>query len=292
MSCNGGELFQAKEMIRHVVLIVTMMLVLLGSANAQQSVVNTTTKSGEWARYEVYYNWGFIWMNAAEVRFSTQQGPSAEPNVITLNCVGRTYDSYDWFFSVRDTFRAEVHSKSLIPYKFRQRNYEGKRRTINDYQYSTADSVVRMNGELWASAKEVEHRYSISRRWNADAVDVLTMVYRARNIDYSKYRAGDKIPIRMIINSEVYDLYIRYLGKETVTTKEGRTFKCLKINPLLVDGTIFSGGEDMTVWVTDDKCRVPVVIEAKVIIGSVKAMYVNGGGFVSSLTAEVRGDKQ
>ena len=44
-------------------------------------------------------------------------------------------------------------------------------------------------------------------------------VYYARNIDFAKYKVGDKIPFSMFLDNEVYDLYIRYLGKETVKTK-------------------------------------------------------------------------
>ena len=43
----------------------------------------------------------------------------------------------------------------------------------------------------------------------------------------------------------------------------------------MVEGTIFKGGEDMFIWVSDDKNRVPVLVEAKILIGSVKA-YLTG----------------
>ena len=34
---------------------------------------------------------------------------------------------------------------------------------------------------------------------------------------------------------------------------------------------MFLAGENMTVWVTDDQNRIPVLIEAKILVGSVKA---------------------
>ena len=46
-------------------------------------------------------------------------------------------------------------------------------------------------------------------------------------------------------------MYIRYFGKETIKTKYGK-FRAIKFKPLLIKGTIFEGGEKMTVWVTDD----------------------------------------
>jgi hypothetical protein len=44
---------------------------------------------------------------------------------------------------------------------------------------------------------------------------------------------------------------------------------------MLVEGTIFKGGEDLMVWVTNDENKVPVMVEAKILIGSVKA-YLTG----------------
>ena len=73
----------------------------------------------------------------------------------------------------------------------------------------------------------------------------------------------------MFLDNEVYSLYIKYLGKEQIKTKYG-TFKAIKFSPLLVKGTIFSGGEKMTVWVTDDANHIPVRIESPISVGSVK----------------------
>ena len=50
---------------------------------------------------------------------------------------------------------------------------------------------------------------------------------------------------------------------------------------MLVEGTIFKGGEDMTIWVTDDGNRVPIMVEAKILIGSVKAIITGAEGLVN-----------
>ncbi|MGN6476729.1 MAG: DUF3108 domain-containing protein, partial [Flavipsychrobacter sp.] len=94
-------------------------------------------------------------------------------------------------------------------------------------------------------------------------------IYYARNIDYSKYSPGDKIPFSMFLDDQVYNLFIRYLGKERVTTKYG-TFNTIKISPLLIEGTIFKGGEKMTVWVSDDENHVPVRVDSPILVGSIK----------------------
>jgi hypothetical protein len=73
----------------------------------------------------------------------------------------------------------------------------------------------------------------------------------------------------MFLDNEVFHLYIRYLGKETVKTKYGK-FRAIKFKPLLVKGTIFEGGEKMTVWVSDDANHIPLRLESPIIVGSIK----------------------
>jgi hypothetical protein len=98
---------------------------------------------------------------------------------------------------------------------------------------------------------------------------VMSTVYAARNINFTRFNMGEKIPFRMFLENEVHELYIRYLGRETIKTRYGK-FRAIKFKPLLVPGTIFNGGEQMTVWVSDDENRVPVRIESSILIGSIK----------------------
>jgi hypothetical protein len=99
--------------------------------------------------------------------------------------------------------------------------------------------------------------------------DVVSAMYYARNIDFSKLRPEDKIPFSMFLDNEVFNLYIRYLGKEEIKTRYGK-FRAIKIKPLLIKGTIFEGGEDMTVWVSDDLNHIPVRVESPIVVGKVK----------------------
>ena len=41
-------------------------------------------------------------------------------------------------------------------------------------------------------------------------------------LTYDKMQPGDKIPFSMFLDNQVYDLYIRYVGKETIKTKYGK----------------------------------------------------------------------
>ncbi len=83
------------------------------------------------------------------------------------------------------------------------------------------------------------------------------------------------IPIRILIDSKIYDLYVRYLGRNR-TKIAGRKRDCYVFSPLLVEGDVFRGGENMKVWVSTDGYRLPLMVEAKILVGSVKAILDPG----------------
>jgi len=78
----------------------------------------------------------------------------------------------------------------------------------------------------------------------------------------------------MFLDNETYNLYIRYMGKETIKTKYGK-FRAIKFKPLLVKGTIFEGGEKMLVWVSDDANHLPLRVESPISVGSIKVDMMN-----------------
>ena len=66
------------------------------------------------------------------------------------------------------------------------------------------------------------------------------------------------------------DIYIRYTGKEIIKDQYGKKYNCIKFRPQLIAGTIFHDGESMEVYVTDDENKIPIYIEAEILIGSIK----------------------
>ncbi|MCB0699846.1 MAG: DUF3108 domain-containing protein [Chitinophagaceae bacterium] len=216
---------------------------------------NRSFQPGEKVVYKVYYNMGWIWAGAGLATFTTQLEKYNEKDVYHIKGVGQTYSSYEWFYKVYDVYESYIDTNNLMPIKFKRNVSEGGTKFINNVSFDHGrKQAVSTNGV-----------YDIP-----DCVqDVLSTIYYARNINYDKYKPGDKIPFNMFLDDKVYSLYIRYLGKEKIKTKHG-TYNAIKIAPLLIDGTMFNGGEKMTVWVSDDKNHIPVRIESPIVIGSVK----------------------
>ena len=241
---------------------------LIGSrlVQGQCSHENRAYQVGETIGYKVAYNWGFIWVNAGQVVFKVRSKKVDGKNAFHFFAYGTSLKKWDWIYRVRDTYESFIDIDALRPLRFRRNTLEGKYSVNNAYEFDYEQ------GKIYTATENSHKPFSRDTiQLPPCTFDVLSMIYEARNIDYSQYRENDKIPISLIIDGKVYNLYIRYLGKETLKTREKETYKCFKFKPLLVEGSLFLAGENMTVWVTDDQNRIPVLIEAKILVGSVKA---------------------
>lgn len=220
---------------------------------------NTSFKEGERLTFKVYYNMSAIWVGAGVAVFATYLENMNGRQVYHVIGEGKTYKSYDWFFKVRDRYESYIDAEQLLPLRFIRHVNEGGFKIHNDVSFNHPQKQATSTNGVFNIPDCVQ--------------DVLSTIYYARNIDYSKYKTGDKIPFSMFLDDKVYNLYIRYLGKERITTKYG-TFNAIKIAPLLIDGTIFSGGEKMMVWVSDDANHLPVRVDSPILVGSIKVDLV------------------
>lgn len=234
---------------------------------------NFAFEAGEEAYYDVYYNWGIVWVSAGEVYFKVHDAEYKGQPAYQLDSYGHSLKRWDWFYKVRDSYVSYVDQETLAPYYFKRNTSEGGYEVDNEYIFDYTEHHIISKTENSDKPRETD-----TLELSPCTFDVLSVIYYARNINYSKYQVGDKIPITCIIDGQIYNLYIRYLGKESIETRNNQTYECIKFKPLLVEGTIFSGGEDMTVWVTDDKNRLPVLVEAKVLVGAIKAYLREANG--------------
>ena len=83
----------------------------------------------------------------------------------------------------------------------------------------------------------------------------------------------------------MYDLDVRYLGKETVDVSAG-TFDCIVVEPLVQEGGLFKSEGSIIVWLTDDALRIPVKVKTKVVIGSIDAELTGYEGLKGKLTSK------
>lgn len=241
--------------------------------NAQCFTSNTVFQAGENLNYIVYYNLGFIWVDAAEVTFKADSGTYQNRRVYYLKSTGKSFSRFDWLLKVRDTYTATLDSTTLKPLKYTQKTHEGGYTTNNKYFFNHRLKKLYTITENSKKPKSIDTLDILPCSF-----DLLSTVYYSRSINYSKYNINDKIPLTIYIDNKTYLIYIRYLGKETIETKDNKKYRCIKFMPLLVQTSMFDEGENMTVWLSNDKNRIPIMVESEIMIGSVKVILTDFTG--------------
>lgn len=217
---------------------------------------NTAFKEGEKITYKIYYTLAGVYVEAGEVIFSCNLEQLNDKPVYHLRASGTTLPFYDHFYKVRDHYDSYTDTETLRPFQFTRNIREAGTKKYENIRFNhTANTAITDSGVL---------------KVDPCIQDVLSAIYYLRNVKFTDIKPGDKIPFTIILDSRIYHVYIRYLGKEIVKTKYGR-FHAIKFKAMLIKGTLFAEGEKMTVWVSDDSNHLPLRVESAIVVGSVKA---------------------
>jgi hypothetical protein len=234
---------------------------------------NISFTVNEEVSFTVYYAVAGIYVNAGNAVFTSKLETLNNRPVFHITGEGKTNASYDWIYRVRDKYETYIDTVTMQPLKFIRNVNEGGYKIYQNITFNkTANTAIATDGVF---------------KVPPCVQDVVSSMYYARNVDFSQLQPGDKIPFTMFLDNEVFNLYIRFVGREEIKTKYGK-FRAIKIKPLLVKGTIFEGGENMTVWVSDDLNHIPVRVESPLVVGKVKIDMMSYANLRHPLTSLIK----
>jgi hypothetical protein len=230
---------------------------------APQQPTNTAFQHGERLTYKIYYNLNFIWVPAGEVTFKVFD----EGAQYHYQAKGKTYSSYEWFFTVKDDYDSWVDKNSFLP------NYS--ERNVNEGDYHIFEKISfnqsARKTSVWRADKRGAPETKTEHAVQDNVHDVLSILYNLRNIDFGAQQPGYAVPFRIFMDKEEFPLRMRYVGRDARKKVHGMgRYKTLKFQPDVIAGNVFKEDTKMSVWVSDDQNRIPVLIESPVSVGSVK----------------------
>lgn len=226
-------------------------------------------QEGEEIIYTVYYNWGFIWVPAGEVKFEVKEIDEG----LEYKATGRSFSNYDAIFKVRDYYVSHVDKQSLYPYSFKRDIHEGKYIRFDSISFDQEEkNLVEHFGKTRETAKPFS--FEIDRVVH----DMVSAIYHLRTRPVETYEKGEQIPIDLFFDKELFSLNINYLGKEKKKIKDLGKCNTYHLQPELIDGYVFSEGDLMDIWVSDEGNRLPLLIESPITFGSVKAILYSAKG--------------
>ncbi|GBD86813.1 hypothetical protein BMS3Abin03_00737 [bacterium BMS3Abin03] len=257
-----------------IILAAFILLIIYGftggdnGGNNFRKLDNKAFKVGEKLTFEL--NYGFVTAGVAVMeipKIKRISGRQAFHVVFTVNSV----PSFDWIYKVRDRYETYIDVEGLFPWRFEQHIREG------GYTRDFSAFFDQRKGK----AKTSEGEYEIPIYVN----DIVSAFYFARTLDYSNMKVGDKIKMQNFYKDKVYNLDVKFLGRETIDVPSG-TFDCLMVEPLVKEGGLFKHDGNIIIWLTDDELKMPVRVKTKIVIGYVDAVLKDYQGLAGPLDAK------
>ncbi|PKA82795.1 uncharacterized protein DUF3108 [Ulvibacter sp. MAR_2010_11] len=247
-------------------LIIVCLLGVVTSVAAQQKSYG----DGEWFKFRVHY--GFVTAGYATLEVNNAKLNGKE--VYHIKGEGKTIGVSRWFFNVEDYYQSYVDKQKDIPYRFiRKIDEGGHTKDIQiDFNHNTNKATI----------LNKKHNETEIVSFPKDAQDMVSSFYYLRNnLDVKNLEVGDTMDMDMFFDKENYKFRLKFLGRETLNTNFGKV-RCLIFRPYVQAGRVFKEKESLTVWVSDDENKMPLLIKADLAVGSLKATLTQFKGLKHS----------
>jgi len=215
-------------------------------------------KAPEYLLFDIIWGgWSFNWVNAGTATLDFL--PTENPKVSQIRSIATGNKFFQSFYPVRDTVVSFVNENGMYPLAFHKILNEGNYRDRQTTVYDQKAGRVRTKDTTLA-VEPFTH-------------DILSAFYYIRT---QPLTVGKSFELAAVSGKKAYKLKVICHREETVTVPAG-TFKTWVIEPVLKDDGLFKAKGQLWIWVTRDARRMPVKMQSKIPVGSVKAELTKVG---------------
>lgn len=252
---------------------ILFVLLLLPSLGALSASVLT---DGENLRYTLYYNWRFVWIKAGTATLSTTHVSARGADAYRCSLIATTGKTADAIFRLRDTL-VTVVTPDVEPITFVKHCEEAKDVICEEATFGRHGGRYTVHQmKRWPDGKVKNYDFIGEK----PVYDMLSVLQHARTLDTSSLRPGQRLSFPMVTGKKVEDQNLIYLGREALTTDDGRNwnvqaFSILqkkKTGKTAADGTPeVEESELIRFYCTDDARHLPLQLDLFLKIGVAKA---------------------
>ncbi|TGE19824.1 DUF3108 domain-containing protein [Hymenobacter elongatus] len=236
------------------------------TASNVRSVPNNSFTRGEVLRYKVHY--GLINAADATVELSDEIHRVNDRPCFKATVTGKTTGSFDFFLRIRDTWRSYIDTTSILPQRFFQSIEENSFRKKETMDFDHHKNMVQVE-----TRRKQDPPKKGSFKTPDNIQDIVSGFYFLRTLNYDNRKVGEVIRVQGFFDDEVFNMDVTYKGRETVETKAG-TIRTIRLVPKMPDNKLFRGENAISLYLSDDRNKIPVMIQAEMFVGSVKVdMY-------------------
>ena len=216
-------------------------------------------QDGEWFKFRIHYGP----FNASYATIGVNETSLNNKKVYHIIGKGKSTGLLHLFFKVDDNYETYIDKRTGLPYRFIRKIDEGGHTKDLQIEFDQDNNK--------AEVFDKKHNENKTYTTAENVHDMLSAFYFVRNdINPNSLTTGDEVHLNMFFDKENYDFKLKYLGKEVLSTKFGK-IATLKFRPYVMAGRVFKEQESLTFWISDDKNKIPVKIEADLAVGSLAA---------------------
>jgi len=202
-------------------------------------------------------SWGGLRVGEAVLQSESAERLNGR-DVFRLVSTAKSNKFLSYFYPVNDRVESIIDAKGLYPYKITVDQRHGvwqRNRVVQfDQEEHTAELLAKGRTSKFNVPPQVQ--------------DSLSSLYYFRTL--SNLIPGTSVFIDVHESKKNWKLEVQILGREMLRTAIG-TVPTIKVKAVvLYEGLLMNKG-DLYVWLTDDARRIPVLMNGKVSIGSVRA---------------------
>ncbi len=156
------------------------------------------------------------------------------------------------FHKVRDRVESVMDMGGLFPWRFEKNILEGKHRSRQVVLFHPESQTVTVDGkntfQVPSYVQEMLSSFYFVRTLGLEV---------GRHFDLDNYGDGKVYPLKVLV-----------LRKERIRVPVGR-FDCIVIEPVMRVEGIFEESGKLTIWLSDDDRRIPVLMKSRMSVGSI-----------------------
>lgn len=216
---------------------------------------------------EMEYILRFGFIHGGKATLTAQNEKLFKKPTIHYHLRGRTIGLVDEIYEVNDVYESWVNPETNLPVK--------SVRNVKEQKYRFYDEVI-FDHENDSVFSQKSGRKKVPKNLN-DLVSVFFYIRQNQYFDY--LLAGKNFEIPVFHGEDLFMMHLEYKGIETIDTKIGKK-KCYVVSPKVPKGKLFQGSDDLKIYITKDKSRLPIYAEFNLLVGALKCelnMYkING----------------
>jgi hypothetical protein len=154
-------------------------------------------------------------------------------------------------FKVRDRVESLLDLDGIFSWRFEKHLREGRYKAERTELYDQVNRRVFYRNDTIPAPQYV--------------MDILCAFYYTRT---QALEVGGSLDLNAFGDGKVYPLRVLVHRRETIKVPAGR-FPCIVVEPVIKGEGIFNQKGKLTIWLTDDERRIPVLLKSKVLVGSI-----------------------